>query len=190
MACNICNTTDEQAEWRPVRAWEDLYLVSSDGRVYTKRGRKMMKLGHKEYLEVRLSDGAPVNTFVHLLVASAFIGPRLADHYECNHIDGVKYHNCVSNLEWLTRNENQHHALSTGLRRTSLSSDWVPLHYNQGSQQWNAILTEEKVRQIREIWDNLPDHSQKKREELANQFGMTSNSIQDVIYRRSWTHVQ
>lgn len=189
MACSICNTTDEQAEWRPVKAWEDLYLVSSDGRVYTKRGRKVMKFGRKEYLEVRLSDGAPVNMFVHLLVASAFIGPRPADYYECNHIDGIKYHNCISNLEWLTRAENQDHAFRTGLRRTSASPDWVPLHYNQGSRQWNAILTEEKVRQIREIWDNS-EHSVKKREELASQFGMTPTSITDIIYRRSWTHVQ
>ena len=46
------------------------------------------------------------NVEVHRLVAMAFI-PNKCAKPEVNHKDGVRNHNCVSNLEWATRSENQ-----------------------------------------------------------------------------------
>lgn len=45
---------------------------------------------------------------VHRLVAIAFI-PNPNGWEEVNHIDGDKYNNHVSNLEWCTRLQNMHH---------------------------------------------------------------------------------
>ncbi len=51
---------------------------------------------------------------IHRLVSFAFI-PNPHDKPHVNHKDGVKSNNHVSNLEWVTRSENEIHARDTGL---------------------------------------------------------------------------
>ena len=52
---------------------------------------------------------------MHRTVAIHFIGYR--EGLEVNHIDGNKGNNRVDNLEWVTRSENQIHAIKMGLRK-------------------------------------------------------------------------
>lgn len=61
-----------------------------------------------------MKDGVMYNHAVHRLVASAFI-PNPENKPQVNHIDGNKQNNDARNLEWVTRSENQQHALRTGL---------------------------------------------------------------------------
>jgi len=51
---------------------------------------------------------------VHRLMLAAFVGPCPPKH-QCNHKDGDKTNNHVSNLEWVTHSENMYHAFKTGL---------------------------------------------------------------------------
>lgn len=53
-----------------------------------------------------------------------------------------------------------------------------------GKKQWRAKLTDEKVRQIRELAKQGVHVN-----EIAMRFGMTQAPIRDVICRRSWKHV-
>lgn len=54
--------------------------------------------------------------FVHVLVANAFIiNPDPNTYIEVNHKDGNKLNNHYLNLEWVTREENIHHAIENGL---------------------------------------------------------------------------
>jgi len=46
--------------------------------------------------------------YLHRLIAMTFI-PNPQGLEEVNHIDGNPYNNCVSNLEWITREDNIHH---------------------------------------------------------------------------------
>ena len=48
---------------------------------------------------------------LHRVVAEAFI-PNPNDYPEINHIDEDKENNCVTNLEWCTRQQNAQHSLS------------------------------------------------------------------------------
>lgn len=113
-------------EWRPVPGYEGYYEVSDLGHVrrlkqasgtQTERILKLLPQGHKgEYQSVVLSRHSQIKSFpVHRLVALAFIGP-LPRRHEINHKNGIKTDNRPANLEYVTKSENQLHALRTGLR--------------------------------------------------------------------------
>jgi DNA-binding XRE family transcriptional regulator len=106
--------------WKPIEGYEGLYEVSDQGRVRNvKRGRLLSacKVTHG-YLAYGLSKGGKTRSLLaHRLVAKAFIlNPE--NKPQVNHIDGVKSHNFVSNLEWATAEENLWHAERIGLKPT------------------------------------------------------------------------
>lgn len=111
--------------WKDVVDYEGLYQVSNLGRVKAlpKRGHKscIMKPSLKKdgYVRIHLSKNAISKTlYVHRIVAEAFL-PRHNNECEVNHINGVKTDNFVDNLEWVTKSENQLHAIKMGLRSPS-----------------------------------------------------------------------
>jgi hypothetical protein len=104
------------AGWDSVVGFEGLYEVSDQGQV--RRAGRVLRDQHVPggYRKVQLwKDGRPHNRLVHCLVAEAFLGPVPVGQ-EVNHRDGDKTHNAVSNLEYLTRSDNNRHAYRTGLR--------------------------------------------------------------------------
>lgn len=86
-----------------------LYSVSIEGRVIKNSNRKVMKPSKKPngYMHINLftCDGRRKKEYVHRLVALTFI-PNPQHFPEVNHIDGVRDHNVVGNLEWVTHKEN------------------------------------------------------------------------------------
>lgn len=61
---------------------------------------------------------------VHILVALVYIKNRY-DKPTVNHINGIKYDNRVSNLEWCTYKEQTAHAIKNGLKK-----DYGEFNYN------------------------------------------------------------
>lgn len=122
--------------WRAIQGYEGYYEVSDAGCVRSvdrivcdKSGRerrlrgKEMKLTHTKgkdgngYMVVNLRrDGTSYVTFVHILVATAFI-PNPHGYPMVNHKDGDKTNNDVRNLEWTTYSYNNVHALYNNLRK-------------------------------------------------------------------------
>ena len=117
-------------EWKSIKGYEGLYMVSNLGRVkslcgfngheYVKREKILnpykQKAGKNYYRSVvKLSkDGSRKDFKVHRLVADAFIpNPELKSNI--NHIDGNPLNNRVDNLEWCTQKENVIHAIDTDL---------------------------------------------------------------------------
>lgn len=104
--------------WKPISQYEDYYLVSKCGCVYSIKRKKYLKPQKGiHYLQVQLNkDGYGLTKTIHRLVAEAFIqNPNLKP--EVNHIDGNKLNNNVCNLEWVTSSENSLHALFIGLQK-------------------------------------------------------------------------
>lgn len=98
-------------EWRKVDDFPR-YSISNDGQVRNDITAKILKQQiSRSYYSVRLyNDNGPKWKRVHRLVASAFCGPH-SDEMEVNHIDGDKLNNNADNLEWVTKRENQIHAI-------------------------------------------------------------------------------
>ena len=107
-------------EWRDVVGWELSHEISNLGRVRTKSRTQKWGSYYREitprilsqgvkangYLSVHLSyDNETRNAYVHRLVAQAFIRP-MSDGEEINHLDKVKKHNNVENLEICDRQRN------------------------------------------------------------------------------------
>ena len=109
-------TKQSDEVWKDIPGYENLYQVSSEGRI--RRGERL-KIPHKDrggYLTVWLcKNAAQKNYKVHRLVALAFIS-NPSGKMTVNHIDGNKQNNRVENLEWATHSENIIHANKMGLR--------------------------------------------------------------------------
>lgn len=127
-----------QEEWRPVVGFEDAYEVSNTGRVRSIGRYVKSRWGQNWYnmheLKIQTSkkgyktvvlhrDGDYYQKQVHRLVAEAFI-PNPDNMEQVNHKDTDKANNNVSNLEWITPEENIRHAFKNGcFHRTERQSD-------------------------------------------------------------------
>lgn len=108
------------------------YSVSTWGRVYdNKRGRFLVPEVHdKGYLRVDLRDknGKRIHMKVHRLVAKAFIeNPN--NYPQVNHIDGNKENNSITNLEWVTDEQNkekqrQLHRFKKVIKTETIIEEW------------------------------------------------------------------
>lgn len=109
--------------WKPISGYEDLYEVSSEGRVrsfdrlierthagqtnYILKGRVMKTRPDKDgYMLVTLNSDGIARTFkVHRLVAEAFISnPKGLP--QVDHDDGRRSNNRMTNLKWSTVRDN------------------------------------------------------------------------------------
>ncbi len=103
--------------WRPVVGYEGIYEVSDLGRVRSvaridrsgkrRRGVILKLQDHADgHPRIRLYNADRGRSFdVHRLVGETFIGPLPAGH-ETRHLDGDPTNNCVSNLQYGTKSEN------------------------------------------------------------------------------------
>lgn len=127
--------------WRAITGYEGYYEVSTTGRIRSldrvvidRRDQKRLLRGHEMklthnadgYMVVNLRKfGKSEVVGVHILVATAFL-PNPHNLPMVNHIDGVKEHNNIENLEWATYSYNNIHALQHKLRKPR-SSEIVQL---------------------------------------------------------------
>lgn len=105
------------------------YAVSQCGRVLGRMGRVLKPKTQGKYLIVsyQAEDGCIRNKYVHRLVAEVWVvQPKGYDYV--NHMDGDRYNNDSSNLEWCTAKHNTQHAITTGLVRN------LPTKGQQGFQ--------------------------------------------------------
>lgn len=95
----------------------DNYLVTEDGKIYSKRSKKWLKLKDTAsgYLSVGLcKDGKKQDVLVHRIVCSEYIyNDDPINKKYVNHKNKNKKDNRIENLEWVTQSENMVHANKT-----------------------------------------------------------------------------
>lgn len=98
-------------KWKDVVGYEDRYIVSEDGDIYSKITHQLLKkkIDRYGYATVGLSRNGKTKWFtIHRLVATAFI-PNPDNLPTVNHKDENKLNNAVHNLEWSTVKDNDNH---------------------------------------------------------------------------------
>ena len=98
--------------------YDNMYSVSSNGTVYSLKGKKKELVGKickSGYRQVLINHkGFRKYYLIHRLVLSTF-SKNTENKRTVNHIDGNKLNNNLSNLEWNTDSENQKHAIKNKL---------------------------------------------------------------------------
>lgn len=97
--------------WKDIPGYEGRYQASNEGRIKGAYGRVLKPGNCRGYSIVNISGYGTIA--VHLLVARTFLP---LPNETVNHKDGNKKNNALINLEWVTRSENQRHAVNTGLK--------------------------------------------------------------------------
>lgn len=155
-----------------------MFFISSHGRVKRANYLKKPKVNDRGYHEVNLYHPGKFNTvLVHRLVGLAFI-ENPENKETINHKDYNRQNNHYSNLEWLSREENNtHRDLVEG--RKEIYSKRI-----RGSKNFYAKITEEIVLAIRS--DENKDLSNK---ELGLKFGLRAEHVRTIRKREVWKHV-
>ena len=97
--------------WKPIVGFEERYLVSDSGQVWSLLRHRALKptIDRYGYEKVVLSkDGKMFYRTIHRLVAQAFV-PNPDNLKTVNHINEDKTDNRAVNLEWLSIADNDNH---------------------------------------------------------------------------------
>lgn len=173
----------EKEVWLDVVGYEGLYEASNLGRIRRSYSAPHRSLGvpgsvlkqtiqKNGYHTVSLSNDGNVKSHrVSRIVLSAFCGLEPFEGAQAAHNDGNKSNNKLTNLRWATASENQKD---------------VDRHNRRckGSDVFGAVLTEDKVREIRnriQIGERNPS--------IANDFGVSISTIHLIRHGRIWKHV-
>ena len=167
----------ESEEWRPVKRCCG-YEVSSFGRVrsfkHSPLGRILKQNPNAQgYPQILLSNGGKTTSVrVHVLVLESFVGDR-PEGKNCNHKNGIKYDNKLSNLEWVTYKENVIHSYSNGLK-----------HGKKGMSSHRSKLTDDQIVEIRKLFSSgMPQLY------ISRMFNMSPSSINRICKKRAWNHI-
>lgn len=163
---------------KDIAGYEGKYAITTDGRVYShsrvddtgrlRKGRWLKSnVDGYGYLQVSLfSGGVGKKHKVHRLVAEAFISnPQLCS--QVNHISGIKTNNDVSNLEWVTAQQNILHAFTNGLMSAN------------GENNGRSKLTMDQVKEIRSC-------KSMTKTSIAKKYGVSPSTISDIVNNKTW----
>lgn len=161
------------------------YVAGSDGHIYCHSDARVNSRKPKPFrlAETLGSEGYPFVTLiecgrkrtksVHVLVCSAFHGPRPSTTSQVRHADGSRTNALPGNLSWGTSAENE-----ADKRRHGTVA--------QGTRHGIAKLTEEAVRILRiaipqGYWNPV---------DAAKAFGVDPSVIRAAVAGKSWRHVE
>lgn len=102
---------------------KDCYIIDDMGKIRNINTGNYIKISknHNGYIRVSLmkKGGGTTSIQYHRLLMMLFKPTENMEKLQINHIDGNKENNALNNLQWVTTQENIHHAIKTGLTNFS-----------------------------------------------------------------------
>lgn len=125
------------------------------------------------YLTVTIRTGVKrgVSRRIHVLVAEAFLGPKLRG-MDVNHMDGDKTNNRLENLEYVTRSENLLHSWRIG------TSTYTPFS-ERGERHHRAKVSNDDVLDIQKLYT-----AGESRSSIAARYGISYYTVWDYTSGR------
>lgn len=150
------------------------YLVSNMGRIVGAKGNLLnASKSSSGYMIIGFyGDKQQKTTSVHRAVVETFVG-EIPKNKNIDHIDGIKHNNKLSNLEIVTRSENQKRAYKLGLVTGC-----------KGASNGGSILTNA---QIFEIYDMVIDG--KSNDEIGTHYRVHPRYISLIRHGKRWGHL-
>jgi hypothetical protein len=151
------------------------YFVSESGGIF--RDGKELKGGKtpKGYQKHLLNyNGNRITISTHKLVATCYV-PNPENKPQINHIDGDKFNNHYTNLEWVTNKENSEHR------------DNVLDKRNTGEKCGKSILKTEDVLFIRNNYKSR--HPEYGTTSLSKRFNVAGSTILSIVKNKRWKHL-
>ncbi len=157
-----------------------IHAINCNGEVIRIKTRKPIKSypNKKGYLQVCLQNKKSYR--IHRLVAELFV-ENPEGKPQVNHKDGNKLNNSHTNLEWVTNEENQKHAIESGLW------DEISPKISQrqiGSGNSCAKLDEDDVLTIYELFKNGVAVGV-----IAKKYNVNHSNISAIKAGKSWKHL-
>ncbi len=162
--------------WRDCVGFEGFYEVSDQGLIrgvdrevfnkgsgcsYRLKGKllKPRKDAYGYLITDFWTEGTKTTVKIHRLVLDAFVGPQ--PDLVCDHINGVRDDNKLSNLRWLTAADNLRsihaHRAASGRRgvRKGKADGWVAYGTRNGKQHHLGVFpTFAEASEVREQWED------------------------------------
>lgn len=164
-------------KFKIIKGFED-YFISPEGTIFScKYGKSPTELKQGSdkhgYKMVRLyRNGDSCMKKVHRLVAQAYL-EEYDENLQVNHKNGVKWDNCLENLEMVTSSENHRHAFKIGLK-------------DQKGEKNNASkLSAYEVTMIR----FLVEKAGINQKDIAKLFGVSKATVCNIINYKTWGHI-
>lgn len=151
-----------------------LYQINKNGEVWSNSASRIMKIrldkdGYPS-LSLRNTSGGYSNFSLHRMLLTTF---KFREDYQdltVNHKDGNKMNYSLSNLEWMTIQENNAHANETGLRNVKLEN------------HPKAKLTNDDVLNIVEMLNNGRTNVS-----IAREYGVNPSAISKIKTGATWS---
>ena len=187
-----------------ITGYEGLYAVTENGRVWSypkpcsSKNGMWMKLQlftnrnnrgrpHVQYTVGLTKCGKRTTHLIHRLVAQAFI-PNPENKPQINHIDGNPLNNHISNLEWVTNQENAIHASKNGLlvehtekQEATRSENGRMTGRMNGAKSLRKFSIEE-AQNIKHLWEQ----TKQSFAALGREFKVSPQTIAKICYGKSY----
>jgi hypothetical protein len=166
----------EMESWKAIPS-SPKYEVSDMGRV--RHGHHLLHIRKRKTGYLLTTLGSKRSTaYIHRLVAEAFIGP-VPEGKEVNHKNLDKADNRPENLEYVTHQQNQRHAMDNGALKPPSNSSKC-----KGEKQWCSKLSVIDVVSIR-----ILAKCKMRKTALARMYGVNVRQIFKIINREQWSHI-
>ena len=155
--------------WRSIDGYLN-YEVSDVGRIRNVNTGKILKqyFASSGYYKVSLcGKGKVKQCFVHKLVAREFI-ENLSNKPIADHIDGHKTNNCVSNLRWATKSENN---MNQKPQQKAKYSRYKGVSFHKLANKWRAYVNKNGKRTELGLFIDEKEAAQKYNEVAIRLFG-------------------